>query len=46
MIQIELRRIAEELLGQVVGISRGGIGFTRPHGTAGRDVDGGLRDPG
>ena len=46
MVHIELRRIAEELLGQVVGIARRGVGFPRTDGPRRRDIDRCSGDPG
>jgi hypothetical protein len=46
MVDVEGCRIAEECLGQIVGVSHAGIGFARADGAAGGDEDRGSRDGG
>jgi hypothetical protein len=39
VVDVELRRIAEQRLGQMIGVARDGIGFARAHGSGRRHED-------
>src|SRR5688572_28424211 len=45
MIGVDIRRVAEQLFGEMVGIARGGIGFPRTYRAARGDPERCLRHP-
>jgi hypothetical protein len=44
VIEIDVRRVAEQRFSEGVGISHGGIGLARTDGSTGGDEDGRSRD--